>query len=75
MSPADERIAAWLSQYVRTQTPSSLLPASPDWIRDGLELLIGEGVMSAEEALLECALEYNAIIPREYFPEEKGEGT
>ena len=31
--------------------------------------------MSAEEALLECAREYNAIIPREYFPEEKGEGT
>lgn len=75
MSPADARIAAWLSQYVRTQTPSSLLPASPDWIRAGLELLIGEGVMSAEEALPECALEYNAIIPRGYFPEEKGEGT
>lgn len=69
MTIADQRIAAWLSQYVKAPTPTELLPASPDWIRDGLALLIGEGVMSAGEALLECALEYNAIIPREYFPE------
>lgn len=72
---ADERIAAWLSQYVRTPTPSALVPASPDWIRDGLALLIGEKVMTAPEALQECAREYSVIIPREYFPEERGEGT
>lgn len=75
MTPADERIAAWLSQYVRAPTPSSLLPASPDWIRDGLALLIGSGVMDAGEALQECAWEYNVIIPREYLPEEKGENV
>ena len=72
MTPTDERIAAWLSQYVRAPTPSSLLPALPDWIRDGLALLIGSGVMTAEEALQECAREYNAIIPRGYFPEGRG---
>ena len=69
MTIADQRIAAWLSQYVKAPTPTELLPASPEWIRDGLALVIESGVMTENEAILECALEYNAIIPREYFPE------
>lgn len=71
MDQADwfRRVSAWLRQYV--QVPGGgLLPESERHIRDGLSLILDEGVMTGKEARREALEEFNVIIPDEYFPAE-----
>ena len=56
-------IAAWLSQYVTPSSGGILVPAEADFIRDGIRLLIDNGVMTPEEARKEALENFQVIIP------------
>ncbi len=61
------RIAAWLSKYVRTRG-GRVVPPDEGFLRDGIGLLIREGVMTKQEVRAEALNEYDVIIPEDFFP-------
>jgi len=63
-----KRIAAFLNQYVQPNEGSAILPANETYIKAAIEVLITDGVMTAEEIKAEALEEYSVIIPFHLFP-------
>ena len=61
-----QRIAAWLSKYAHTY--GHVVPLDERYLREGIGLLIREGVMTKQEVRAEALNEYDVIIPEDFFP-------
>ena len=63
-----KRIAAFLNQYVKPNEGSAILPADEAYIKAAIEVLISDGVMTADEIKVEALEEYDVIVPFYLFP-------
>lgn len=65
-----KRIAAFLNQYVQPNEGSAILPADENYIKEAIEMLITDEIMTAEEIRAEALEEYDVIVPWNLFPAE-----
>lgn len=71
MSEQLHLIAAFLSQYVTANKGGLLVPPDPAFLREGIRLLLDNGVMTTEEIKLEALRDYSVIIPYYLLPQEE----
>ena len=67
MNDYRERIAAFLSQYVTIG--GSVVPADDVYIKDAIQLIIENGVMTKDEMRAEALRDYSVIINDDFFKE------
>ena len=67
-----QRIAAWLSKWVYAHG-GHVVPPDERYLREGIGLLIREGVMTRQEVRAEALDEYDVIIPEDFFPPDDQE--
>ncbi len=72
-SEANQRITAFLSQFVHLS--GSLVPPDESYIKDAIQVIIENEVMTKEELRLEAITDYSVIIPEDFFRNEEGECT
>ena len=65
-----KRISAFLSQYVRPIEGSAIIPADEAHIKDAIEFLVTEGMMTVDEIRLEALDEFDVIIPYYLLPND-----
>lgn len=63
-------IAAFLSQYLTANDDGLAIPPIENYLREGLCMLVRDGVMTAEEIRQEALDDYSVIIPWFLFKEE-----
>lgn len=62
-----QRLACFLSQYARDKD-GGVVQAEVPMVKDAIDLLIDEEVMTAEEIRREALEEFGVIVPAELLP-------
>lgn len=63
--------ANFLSQYIRLNEGGMAIPPEAEVIKQCIELLLDEKVMTVDEIRMEALRDFDVIIPWSLFPDKK----
>lgn len=75
MSDFLSRLSAYLSQYCDYYDGNPVLPPEEDVLRDAVQTIIENRVMSVDELKAEALSEFSVIVPDSWFQVTKGGTT